>query len=51
MPSPLTRARKTLPSFEQTFKRLAGSIEAFDVAKVRYDEIQRSAIMAVPAGD
>jgi ParB family chromosome partitioning protein len=47
--TPLTRARKTLPSFEQTFKRLRENLESFDVSKVRYDEIQRSAIMAAPA--
>src|SRR5213594_916336 len=47
--TPLTRARKTLPSFEQTFKKLREALEDFDVAKVRYDEIQRSAIMMAPA--
>jgi ParB family chromosome partitioning protein len=47
--TPLTRARKTLPSFEQTFKKLKDNLEDFDVAKVRYDEIQRSAIMLSPA--
>jgi ParB family chromosome partitioning protein len=47
--TPLTRQRKTLPSFEQTFRRLADNIESFDVAKVRYEDIQRSAIMAAPA--
>jgi ParB family chromosome partitioning protein len=47
--TPLTRARKTLPSFEQTFKRLKDNLAEFDVAKVRYDEIQRSAIMMAPA--
>ena len=47
--TPLTRARKTLPSFEQTFKKLRSSLEDFDVTKVRYDEIQRSAIMMAPA--
>src|SRR5215831_14082883 len=46
--TPLTRQRKTLPSFDQTFKKLAENIEGFDVAKVRYDDIQRSAIMAAP---
>ena len=46
--TPLTRARKTLPSFEQTFKKLRDNLEEFDVAKVRYDEIQRSAIMLAP---
>jgi ParB family transcriptional regulator, chromosome partitioning protein len=47
--TPLTRARKTLPSFETTFKRLKENLEEFDVAKVRYDEIQRSAIMMAPS--
>jgi ParB family transcriptional regulator, chromosome partitioning protein len=47
--TPLTRARKTLPPFEQTFKKLRQNIEDFDVARVRYDDIQRSAIMAAPA--
>ena len=44
-----TRQRKTLPGFEQTFKKLVENIEAFDVAKVRYEDIQRSAIMGAPA--
>jgi ParB family chromosome partitioning protein len=47
--TPLTRARKTLPSFEQTWKKLRENLEAFDVSRVRYDDIQRSAIMAAPA--
>ena len=47
--TPLTKARKTLPSFEQTFKKLRDNLEDFDVSKVRYDEIQRSAIMMAPA--
>ncbi|HEX5817116.1 MAG TPA: chromosome partitioning protein ParB, partial [Methylomirabilota bacterium] len=47
--TPLTKARKTLPSFEQTFRRLRENLETFDVSKVRYDEIQRSAIMLAPA--
>src|SRR6266542_3849777 len=33
--TPLTRQRKTLPSFDQTFKKLRESLEAFDVSKVR----------------
>jgi ParB family transcriptional regulator, chromosome partitioning protein len=50
--TPLTKARKTLPSFEQTFKKLRENLDDFDVSKVRYDEIQRSAIMmAPPAAD
>jgi ParB family chromosome partitioning protein len=47
--TPLTRQRKTLPSFDQTFKKLAENLAAFDVGKVRYEDIQRSAIMAAPA--
>jgi ParB family transcriptional regulator, chromosome partitioning protein len=47
--TPLTRQRKTLPSFEQTFKKLTANLEAFDVAKVRYEDIQRAAIVAAPA--
>ena len=47
--TPLTRARKTLPSFEQTFRKLSESLADFDVGKVRYEDIQRSAIMAIPA--
>ena len=46
--TPLTRQRKTLPPFEQTFKKLRQNIEDFDVGKVRYEDIQRSAIMAAP---
>src|SRR5256714_13072981 len=49
--TPLTRQRKTLPPFAQTFKKLRENIESFDVAKVRYEDIQRSAIMAIPASD
>jgi ParB family chromosome partitioning protein len=49
--TPLTRARKTLPAFEPAFRKLRDNIEAFDVSKVRYDDIQRSAIMAAPAAE
>ncbi len=42
--SPLTRARKRLPTFEQTFTRLAEAIEAFDPASVRADAIARAAV-------
>jgi ParB family chromosome partitioning protein len=49
--SPLTRARKALPSFDQTFSKLLAAIEAFDVAKVRYEDVQRAAVFAAPAGD
>ena len=49
--TPLTRARKTLPSFDVTFDRLRRNIEEFDVAQVRYEDVQRSAVMSIPAGD
>jgi ParB family chromosome partitioning protein len=49
--TPLSRARKTLPSFDQAFSKLQANIEGFDVDKVRYDDIQRSAVMAVPAAE
>ncbi len=47
--TPLSRARKTLPSFDQTFERLRQNLEAFDPAKVRLDEIARAAVFAAPA--
>ena len=43
--TPLTRARKTLPSFEVTFRKLTENLREFDVAKIRYDDIARSALM------
>jgi len=49
--SPLTRARKTVPSFDQAFSKLIGAIEGFEVAKVRYEDIQRAAVFAVPGGE
>ena len=49
--TPLTRQRKTLPSFDQTFKKLRANLEAFDIGKVRYEDIQRSAIMSIPAAE
>ena len=49
--TPLTRARKTLPSFEQTFTKLVAAIRGFDLSKVRYEDVQRSAVFAAPAGD
>jgi ParB family chromosome partitioning protein len=49
--TPLTRQRKTLPSFEQTFKKLRANVEAFDVGSVRYEDIQRAGLMAAPAAE
>jgi ParB family transcriptional regulator, chromosome partitioning protein len=47
--TPLTRQRKTLPSFDQTFRRLADNLAAFDPGSVRYEDIQRAAVVAAPA--
>ena len=47
--TPLTRQRKTLPSFDQTFKKLAQNLEDFDTTKVRYEDIQRAGLMSAPA--
>jgi ParB family chromosome partitioning protein len=49
--SPLTRARKTVPSFDQAFARLVAAIEAFDVSKVRYEDVQRASTFAAPAAE
>jgi ParB family transcriptional regulator, chromosome partitioning protein len=49
--SPLTRARKTLPSFDQTFDKLVAAIRGFDVAKVRYEDVQRASVFAAPPGE
>ena len=47
--TPLTRARKTLPSFEVTFRRLTENLEGFDVAAIRYEDVARSALVTPPA--
>jgi ParB family chromosome partitioning protein len=49
--SPLTRARKTLPSFDQAFARLVAAIEGFDVSKVRYEDVQRASTFAAPTAE
>jgi ParB family chromosome partitioning protein len=49
--TPLTRQRKTLPSFDQTFTRLVAAIEGFDVSKVRYEDVQRLSVYAAPAAE
>jgi ParB family chromosome partitioning protein len=49
--TPLTRARKTLPPFDQTFRKLRENLKAFDVTQVRYADIQRSAIMGAPGAE
>jgi ParB family chromosome partitioning protein len=46
--NPLTRARKTIPGFQETFEKLHRALERFDVDRVRMEEIARAAVM--PAG-
>ena len=46
--NPLGRARKTLPGFDQTMDRLIAALGAFDVAKIRQEDIARSAVMGAP---
>jgi ParB family chromosome partitioning protein len=51
--NPLWRLRfskkKTKPGYDATLKRLIENLEAFDVQKVRADEVARSAAYAAPA--
>ena len=49
--NPLTRARKTLPSFDKALQTLLANIEAFDVDAVKYQDVQRAGVMAIPAPD
>jgi ParB family chromosome partitioning protein len=44
--NPLTRQRKSLPSFDQAFRKLLANLQDFDPAKVRYDEIRGAAAIA-----
>ncbi len=44
--NPLTRARKTLPSFDTALKRLIQNLENFDADAVRYDEVARAGVMS-----
>jgi ParB family chromosome partitioning protein len=47
--NPLTRARKTVPGFDQALDRLTANLEGFDAGKVRQEDIARSAALAIPA--
>jgi ParB family chromosome partitioning protein len=42
--NPLTRARKTVPSFDQALTKLHAALEAFDVDKIRNEDIARAAV-------
>jgi len=47
--NPLTRARKTVPGFDQALTKLIEALEGFDAQKIRQEDIARSAVMAIPA--
>ncbi|HSB71388.1 MAG TPA: ParB/RepB/Spo0J family partition protein [Candidatus Methylomirabilis sp.] len=42
--NPLTRARKTLPGFDQTWEKVQAALERFDVEKIRTEDIARAAV-------
>ncbi len=46
--NPLGRARKTLPGFDQAMQKLIAALEAFDVNRIRQEDIARSAVFAPP---
>jgi len=47
--NPLTRARKTVPSFDTALKRLTENLEGFDADAIRYDDVARAGVMAAAA--
>lgn len=47
--TPLSRQRKTVPSFDKAFETLVANVEAFDITAVKYDEIRRAANFAAAA--
>ncbi len=44
--NPLTRARKTVPTFDQTWEKVQAALERFDVATIRTEDIARAAVVA-----
>lgn len=42
--NPLTRARKSVPPFEQTFEKLTAALGRFDPEKLRLEDIARAAV-------
>jgi ParB family transcriptional regulator, chromosome partitioning protein len=49
--TPLSRQRKTVPSFDQALAKLIANVEAFDIGAVKYDEIRRAANFASAAAE
>jgi ParB family chromosome partitioning protein len=46
--SPLTRARKSVPSFDSALDRLLKALEDFDAARVSYGDVARAGMFAAP---
>jgi ParB family chromosome partitioning protein len=44
--NPLTRARKTIPGFEEALEKLHRALERFDVDKIRTEDIARAAVIS-----
>jgi ParB family chromosome partitioning protein len=44
--NPLTRARKTVPPFDQTWEKVQAALEKFDVDRIRNEDIVRAAAFA-----
>jgi ParB family chromosome partitioning protein len=44
--NPLTRARKSLPNFDQTWEKVQAALERFDVDRIRTEDIVRAAAFA-----
>lgn len=42
--NPLTRARKTLPGFDQAWEKVHAALEKFDVDKIRTEDIARASL-------
>jgi ParB family chromosome partitioning protein len=47
--NPLTRARKTLPSFSQAWEMVQARLEHFDVDKIKTEDIARAAMLSPAA--
>ncbi|HEV8699834.1 MAG TPA: chromosome partitioning protein ParB [Candidatus Polarisedimenticolia bacterium] len=47
--NPLTRARKTIPTFDQAMDKLIAALESFDVDRIRQEDIARSAAYSAPS--
>ena len=46
--NPLTRARKTIPTFDQAMGKLIAALEGFDVNRIRQEDIARTAAYSAP---